>query len=180
MKDDSLTKAFIDELFSKHYYDLRKFCWALLINEDAAEDCVQDVFLIAQEKAQMLMNHPYPLKWLMCTAKNLSRKRMRDDARRRKRLNIVTVSEDIIQNIPDPHCVDDLFELSDADIEKLAGIVLSFITDEEKELYELYYKQKLSTGAIAERLGITKSAVSMRLLRLRRRVKSFSENIFYG
>ncbi len=52
MKDESFTTAFIDDLFLKHNQDLRKFCWSLLLNEDAANDCVQDVFLIAQEKAE--------------------------------------------------------------------------------------------------------------------------------
>lgn len=178
MKDDSFATAFIDDLFSKHYHDLRKFCWSLLLSEDAAEDCVQDVFLIAQEKAELLAGHPCPLKWLMRTAKNLARRRIRDEARRRKHLNIVAVSDEILQNIPDPHGVDDLFQISDAEIDKIAKVILSFITEDERELYELYYIQGLSTSETAERLGLTKSTVSMRLLRLRRKVKAYSENIF--
>ena len=47
----------------------------------------------------------------------------------------------------------------------------SVLNDEEKQIYDLRYIHKIGVEEIAERLGISRPAASMRLMRLRNKIK---------
>lgn len=67
---------------------------------------------------------------------------------------------------------DEYFEkLGLIDYEECAKILLKLLTDEEKQIYDLRYIQRIAVEDIAERLGISRPAASMRLMRLRNKIK---------
>ena len=55
--------------------------------------------------------------------------------------------------------------------EEIAKILLNLLTDEEKQIYDLRYIQKQGVEDISEQLGISRPAASMRLMRLRNKIK---------
>ena len=69
--------------------------------------------------------------------------------------------------------VDDEYitKLDEIDYEECAKILLNHLTREEKLIYDLRYIRKLGVEDVAQRLGISRPAASMRLMRLRNKIK---------
>ena len=57
------------------------------------------------------------------------------------------------------------------DYEECAKILLNLLTDEEKQIYDLRYIQRIGVEEISDKLGISRPAASMRLMRLRNKIK---------
>ena len=57
------------------------------------------------------------------------------------------------------------------DYEEIAKILLNLLTDEEKQIYDLRYIQKIGVEEISDKLRISRPAASMRLMRLRNKIK---------
>ena len=70
---------------------------------------------------------------------------------------------------------DERLELIDYDM--FAKMLIDFLSDEEKELYNLRYVQKISVEEISEKIGISRPAASMRLMRLRNKIKDMVYSI---
>jgi len=63
------------------------------------------------------------------------------------------------------------------DYDMFAKMLIDILSDEEKELYNLRYVQKISVEEMSERLEISRPAASMRLMRLRNKVKDMVYSI---
>ena len=166
-------ERFLEELFSENYDRLFRYCMVKLDSDkQAAADCVGDVFLIARNKASLLMQHPDPVGFLNKTAINCCRNHAKYRRRRLRRfVSFETLAErfrfpDGLASEPpaDPFSNDP--SLSEEEIKKLRSEILSGLSDGERELYRMRYEEGLVPDAIGEKFGISPNAARMRIFRL--------------
>lgn len=164
--------SFIVKLYELHSAAVKKVVMIKLFSKSIGdiEDCVQEVFAIALEKQEQLINHPNIIGWLTVTAKHTALKH------NEKYTKIKAVDNIILETIPDAL---DLCEQVTEDIvfkdlmeRGILENVFSELDFEEKRLYNLKWKQNLSYFEIQKTLGISSSAVKNRILRLRQKITS--------
>ena len=56
--------------------------------------------------------------------------------------------------------------------------ILGDLSDSEKKLYKMIYMDNLKQREVAEKLGISLKAVSVRSFRLRKKIKKLAEAVF--
>ena len=142
-------------LIYREYYDTVLGYCVTRLNGDlpGAEDCTQEVFYILQKKIQQLIQLESVLPWLFATAdreiKSYKRKHPQN-------LNI--------DEIPEPAAPD---EMQDS--------VLEILDDEDRRLAELYYGGA-DKAALAQSMGISTSALYMRMYRIRETLRKYLED----
>lgn len=160
-------EAFFDELCRTYYQRVLLYLYGALHEEQAARDCVQEVFLTAYAKRALLAQHPNPGGFLFQAAKNLSKKARRESFARMVR----ELSADDAQ----PELVDagGVEQALDAQIDERDYIesVLSRLPEDKRRLYDQYYVRQQSMADIAAALGLEEPALRMRFVRLRRDIR---------
>ena len=137
------------------YYIAFRFC-----NNDAdSQDVVQETFLEAYRKADILIDHPNVMGWLYTTVKN---KMMKMGSKREE------------------HCLlDEAFNYRGfaegkgdgyKEIE-LAETIKSAVSEEEYEMLCDYYVNGYSSDEVAEKYGIDKGVIRMRISRMKKKLK---------
>ena len=119
-----------------------------MTNKDAAEDLVQETFLIAQCKLDAVLSSPNPHGWLMNTLKNVIG-------------NYYKQQRFIAQHLIADSYPDSASEYTFSVNELYAGLV----SPEELELLAWVYCENVSRQEAAERLGISPAACRKRLQR---------------
>ena len=145
---------FLHELFEKHFATLWKRAFRIIGDGKRAEDIVQDVFLIAAEKAGQLALHPNPAAWLHKVLHNRLYHELRKSV-----VEEISVGEDIESFAREESANGAVFSLPET------------LSAADKEILLLRYEHKLSYGEISDCLGISLSAVKMRLQRAKQRYK---------
>ncbi|HEX9398502.1 MAG TPA: sigma-70 family RNA polymerase sigma factor [Anaeromyxobacter sp.] len=138
------------------------------LDRDDAEDVVQDAFVRAFANLAKLSQPGRFGPWLLTIARNRALSRI---ARRRASERL---SDDLSREAETlaPAGVTVPEGGADAAVEIVRRIVASLPDGPEKETVQLFYVEgKLSAREIAERLGVGKSAITMRLERFRAKVK---------
>ncbi|MBQ6265746.1 MAG: sigma-70 family RNA polymerase sigma factor [Clostridia bacterium] len=165
--DKSDSNKLLKQCFEDYRIKLFKYCLARLdgAREDA-DDCVQDAFLVLQKKLSEGETVENPRAFLYRTADNFVKRRREEKAKSAKRSvplefaeNTATVEYDYLRAV------------DETDYDLLAEKLINTLTPNEKQLYDLRYRQKNEVNQIAGSLGISPAAVSMRLMRLRDKVK---------
>ena len=160
---------FLRMLYEKHFETIFRYCLPKLgFDKDAAADCAHAVFDEAGKKYEKIKDHPNLLGWLMTTAKHKLHKAWRRNTRESIRL----VPIELASAIPDGGDPFDAIELTDSDIRSITETVLSGLNPNELEIYRLFYREKLSFGEIAVKLGISEKAVRARLARVKAKLKN--------
>ncbi len=138
----------IDALYGREYDALCRAAYRMLGDWDAAQDLVQDTFLLALLKQDELPGHPAPGAWLMETLRNLIRN---------ERRKLVSHGELPLENagqLPAP-------EAGAA----LDDILPSALSEDERLLLTLRFEQQLSYREIGAQLGISDCASRVRRYR---------------
>ncbi len=157
----------VSECFKEYRLKLFRYCLARLDgSREDADDCVQDAFLVFQKTLAEGKTVENPRAFLYRTAENFVKRRKEENAKAAKRNvplefaeNTVTVEYDYLRAV------------DETDYDLLAEKLINTLTPNEKQLYDLRYRQKNEVNQIAGFLGISPAAVSMRLMRLRDKVK---------
>lgn len=136
------------------------------LDRDEVEDVVQETFIRAFQALPHLRDRASFQPWLFSIARNRARSRLEHRGLQDR------VREQVKTEIPEstPHFPAAL------QVEREAEVVRKLIDElpdgPEKQTVQLFYVEgELSAREIAERLGVGKSAVTMRLERFRARVK---------
>ena len=163
-KPDKITR----ECFGEYRVSLFRYCLARLdgAREDA-DDCVQDAFLVLQKTLAEGKAVDNPRAFLYRTADNFVKRRKEANAVAAKRSLPLEYAEDIAAQA-DPDYVK---AVDETDYDLLAENLIATLSDDEKKLYDLRYRRKTPVDDIAKLLGISPAAVSMRLLRLKEKIK---------
>ncbi len=134
---------------------LVRLCAAVTGDRDAAEDLAQETLLEAWRNAHKLHDPAGASPWLSAIARNVCRRW----ARRRRR-ELPTVPEDAAAGTTDLDA-----DLERAELLELLDGALSLLSPEAREVLVRRYVDDAPHAEIAERLGLTEDAVSMRLAR---------------
>lgn len=165
--------AQIQECYDKYRIKLFNYCLSRLNgSREAADDCVQEAFIVFYNKLLDGNQFEDPKTFLYRTANNFVKRQKQKDARELKHQVPLESAEDI--SVTDEK-YDERLDLIDYDM--FAKMLIEVLSDEEKELYNLRYVQKIGVEEISEKIGISRPAASMRLMRLRNKVKDMVYSI---
>ncbi len=136
------------------------------LDADEVEDVIQETYVRAFKALPRLKEPGAFEAWLLSIARNRARTRLERKSHTRQ------LDEEVAD--PEPEAVPHLPEALqvERDIAVVRQLIAELPEGEEKKTVQLFYIEgELSAREIAERLGVGKSAVTMRLERFRARVK---------
>lgn len=164
--DKETKDKFLSELMKEHYEKLYIFVSRRQWNKNLAEDVVQETFLEAYRKADLLLEHPNQIGWLYITARNKMLKLLIEEE------ETYSLDKDEAVYLEDPKTG----EVQYSDIE-LAAALKSSVGDKEYEMFRDYYVNKFTSAEIAKKYDLEESAVRMRMSRLKKKLR---KNIMAG
>ena len=166
MSEKKRANALLQECYNEYRIKLFNYCLSRLDgSREAADDCVQETFIVFYNKLLDGEEFENPRAFLYRTADNFVKRQKQKDAVDLKRNVPLDEATDV--GVTDEY----LSRLDLIDYEECAKILLNLLTDEEKQIYDLRYIQKQGVEDISEQLGISRPAASMRLMRLRNKIK---------
>lgn len=137
---------------------LHDFCVGMLRDRDAAADCVQDVFVTAATKLNQLPAPDRLRSWLYAIARSEALSRIRDRRREQPSEELPEMGS----GEPDMETLAARCELADLINDACGGL-----SDRDRTVLELTYRQDLSGPALAEALGVTHTNANNLVERLR-------------
>ena len=146
----------------EQYYDMvYQHCLEKLGNPTDAEDCVQETFLVFFRKRHLLFLTNRIKNWLLKTADNV----------------IKQYKEKAPKNCTDIEEVSDYIADKNDDIDPLT-LIYEYLPREEADLLRDYVmcKSKQEREALAEKLGISLSALTTRISRIKRKLLDKIDN----
>ena len=164
----------VNKLFEDCYHEYRvklfNYCLARLSgNREEADDCVQETFTLFYKKLKSGEEFEHPRAFLYRTADNFVSRQKEKNAKDSKR-NVPIDEVEIGTET-------DFFQrLEEIDFDAFAKELLSLLSEKEKEIYSLRYIEKMSVEEMAEKSGVSRPAMSMKLMRLRNKIKEIVYN----
>lgn len=142
-------EKFIKKLFEKNYSLLIREAYRYNCDEEAAQDMVQETFLLAVLNHEQLAAHQNPDAWLSVTLRNccFNYRRL---VEKRASVSIEDLKETLLVEQPDF-----FWEL-----------LPSKLKDSERRILTMRFKDGLSFREIGERLGVSETACRVRVFRL--------------
>lgn len=157
------TAALFEQLYNSHYQRLTAYATARLGEyREFSEDCVQEAFVVFHSKLQGGEEFGHPEAFLYRTVDNIVKKQ------RSKRF----AEESAAVSLDDENNIIELKSEETVDYEKYIKQLEKRLTADEKRLYFAKYVQEKKIEEIAKEKGMTVAAVTMRLSRLRQKVKN--------
>lgn len=141
--------------------------------EDDAEELAQEVFVKAYERLSSFGNRSKFSSWLYMIAKNHCRDYAKNIRRNNSRFSEMK-ERDLDQKLRHE-------ELPDQEIERKEWVEilnegLSSINEDNAEAFLMKYDGSMSYKAMSERLGMSVSALKVRVYRAKKELKTFIEN----
>lgn len=159
----------LDECCREYKTYLFKYAFLRTGNDkDAAEDCVQEALMIFYKRLLKGEEFEHPKAFLYRTVDNLIKEFLREKKKQTdKQIPLDSNEAESIGSF-DKH-----FENIDERVEnEIIANVISTLSENDKQIYISRYVENLSVKEISEKLSISVSAVTTRLLRLRERVST--------
>lgn len=181
MEDSKIIELFFErseqaivELSDKYGTVCRKTANNILRNSLDAEECVNDAFLGAWNAIPP--NRPENLpSYVLRIVRNLSIKRYRYNTADKRNNNYDLALDELAEYIPDTNAAYD-----DNDLSQLINKFLSTLKKDDRKMFVMRYFMAESLGDIAKLFGRTQHYVSVRLSRVREKLKNYlmKEGIF--
>ena len=174
-KDEELVSLYItsqkneyfEEIYERYANKVYRKCYSFVYNQEKAEDLTHDIFLKLIVKIGTYKETSKFSTWLYSITYNYCM----DQIRSRKKKTEVPLPDQI--DISDEDDADFL-DFQSAELEKS----LKQMPSEERAILQMKYQEDFSIKEIAETMKISESAVKMRLLRSKEKLKKFYlENI---
>lgn len=150
-------EKFIRELFENNYSLLVREAYRYVCDEAAAQDLVQDTFLLAVLHINTLLTHENPEAWLSVT--------LRSCCSNYRQLNA---------NTPIP--IEALDSIAAESAHAIWELFPSELSDSERAILYMRFKEDLSFREIGERLGASETACRVRLFRLIRKCRKLMKD----
>ena len=144
-----------DQLYKTHMADMMLVAKAALKSLEAAEDVVQDVFILLLAKEEQVRTYKRPQGWLYLTLRNQIGNYLQREKYRH------TLPLDTQEN----------FLVEDTRPGPLSESLPAGLTQEEREILLLFYENRLSCEEISQQIHRSVSACRTRLCRARARCK---------
>jgi len=167
LAQDGDTTAF-DELVLRHQLDLRLFVARQLPDPEAVFEIVQETFIVAWRKRQQIDPERELAAWLRGVARRSMLDWFRRRARRRGRER-QAIGEAVLALPDDTVGSND----SDAHHRRLAHLrrCLATLDQDQRQILDERYRQGEAVQDLAKAMDISHTALSMKLLRLRQRLR---------
>ncbi|GAA0392336.1 sigma-70 family RNA polymerase sigma factor [Paenibacillus motobuensis] len=178
-------EVYTEELYNKYYEQIYAYCkkrvkWQEKFN-DIAEDCTQSTFLEAHRQLSSLRSHPNIEGWLYTTARNMINNAYRSLYTKKQREVILdeTISNSLMQLDQE---LEQLFQEA-LNFDQLCIEILGRLSRQENELYTDYYQNRLTIASLSKKYGISATAVTTRIHRLKKKIKMiiskhYSEHLY--
>ena len=171
--NDKSNEQFFESLCDKNYENVYFFCQSLLgynsQSADIAEECTQQTFLEALRNIDKLRVHPNVQAWLYKVARNIVNGFLRNIYKKKKNEENVDYNKFDVED-KSYHSLEDLFDYH-GNLEELCSKVLEVLEIDEYELYIDYYKNKIPASKLSEKYNISKTALTTRAYRLKKKIK---------
>ncbi len=162
----------IAQYAEQYYNDILHFCAQKLPVQDA-EDVTQDVFLLLQHKAGELEEKNIRA-WLYGVAARKTFEKYRENQKAVRHLtDLDSADTQALACVPEPEEKEQNF-----DIEALKAAILAKLSQAELELYKLVHIDKEKYADIAQKLNISTKAASVRIVRMREKIKKYVSELF--
>lgn len=158
--DKETKDKFLKELMDATYEKIYTFIDRRQPDKDFVEDVVQETFLEAYRKVEILMDHPNQLGWLYITAKN----KMLKLSSRKKDLCFFEEGETAyIERLKKEEEQYGEIELEEA--------IKATVGEEQYQMLRDYYLNGYSSEEMAEKYGMESGNVRMRVSRLKKKLR---------
>lgn len=149
-------------IYDRYADRLHDFCVGMLRDREAAADCTQDTFVVAAEKLSQLREQDRLRPWLYAIARNECMARRRGTQR-----------EYLSEDIPDMPSNDaDLATLAArSELAELIAAASGGLSDRDRAVLELAYRQGLDGSELADALGVTARNANTLVERMRETVE---------
>lgn len=147
----------IDDLYAAHHVLLKRVAWMLCGDPHLAEDLVQETWLRAWRATDTLLEPAAARSWLITI---LKREHARLFERRRPELVELDGHASVLAHDPEPDKAVYLRQLLDG------------LTDGEREPLLLQVVEGTPVGEIAQRFGVSRNAMTIRLHRLKKQLRT--------
>ncbi len=151
-----IKEKFYRELLDEMYVQLRKSIYRGCGDWDLADDVVQETFLEAYRRLDIIISHPKPEGWLYVTAK--------------KKLMKMIKKKGTLYPVEDEYLVVEVEEEKYGNIE-LAETIKSAVTEEEFQMLCDYFVNGYTSVGIAEKYHVPESNVRMKMSRLKKKIQ---------
>ena len=148
----------IQDLYERHFEELRRYCLQLSRSGDVAFDLVQETFLKALEREELLLSlSPEQQRaWLYKAARNLFLDGVRRSALLQRKQNLLLDEEEQMESG---------FSRTETEL------LLLRLPAEDRTLFRLRYLEGYSAVELAEMFDMPAATVRTRLLRARQSLK---------
>ena len=157
----------LSDICEAYYLGMRKYC-ASRVKSAYAEVIVNDVFVLFCEKWEYLEDTNYK-SYLYETAdrllKNFGKKQMRQIEKE------THMDEQLSETLSYEQNFDNISDIGDEEIERCKNEIIELLSEQDSQLYEMKYIQKLTIAKISMALSISETNVKQRLFRLREKIK---------
>ncbi|MDR2570206.1 MAG: sigma-70 family RNA polymerase sigma factor [Oscillospiraceae bacterium] len=150
------TNDLLSALHHEMYFDLVRIANMKLRDIQASHDIVQDAFIVALEKIDVLNNHTNPKGWIVNTLKN---KILHEFRARFRHSMLMKHLEPLINSSNNSTSIE------------LWSYLSEIIEDEELFLLKLIYEEGYSLIEVSEKLGISYSACRKRVQRAKDKIR---------
>ena len=162
MGPDNRREHELVRLVEAYQTSLRRMCYAILRDQQQAEDAVQDTFLKAYQSLEAFRGESSEKTWLMRIAINTCRD-FRRSAWFRYLDRRITPEDLVVATTP-----------QEEESAELTAAIMR-LPHKLQEATLLHYYQNMTTREIAEALQIPQSTVSTRLMRARTKLREYLE-----
>jgi len=171
--DDTFFNKIYEDYYNQVYIKIKRMLYSKV--DDDITSCVQDTFMQAWIKIEFLKNYEDVVGWLIVTAAHVANNFNRKYAVRQKVINDSTEMENIADETDYAQDILETIGFEEYIKSNTFERFLTQMTENERLLYELKYKHKLSNETIGEILGISANAVASRNKRL---IQKFKKDFF--
>ncbi len=161
----------ITELSNKYGKVCNRIACNILHNKEDAEECVNDAYFVAWNNIPP--HNPKPLITYICKiVRNCSLKKYRYNRAQKRNSLFDVVLDEVAECIPSD---DNYVHVEDDELTRHLQAFLSMQSRENRVIFIKRYWYAESIKTIAETIGMTENAVSVKIFRTRQKLKEYLE-----
>lgn len=153
-------EALLSGIYEKYHSSIYYYVYSYVKDEYAASDITADTFALACEKFDQFKTHPNQAGWLYLTAQN----KIKEFCRRLKNNELITNDE------ADP--IFHRYHNSAYHIKEVELTLRASLSPDEYRRFQRYFIWGYTVSEMADMEGITNFNMSVRLSRLRKKLKT--------
>lgn len=158
--------AEFSEIYSLYADSIFRFCLSKLnCSEENAKDCVQDTFLVFYKRLKSGETFENPRAFLYRTANNFVKKKHAEILKTLGNRALADEKREAVAENSSTVEINVDFKFFEAKLNEL-------LSDEEKAIYTMRFVEEKSIDAIADKLGINKKYCTVKISRLRQKIRA--------